>query len=113
MQAQAEQNQAQQTQAEQNQAQQNQATLPYRTILKDIFNKMYADELKKTFQNLPSGLQSEFEKFTQNLMQEEYISRNHLLDAIDHFKKVNFSLCNATYNWSRFSDNAWNYRPYQ
>ena len=102
-----------QVQAEQAQAEPEQAALPYRTILKDIFNKKYAVELKKTFQNLPSGLQSDFEKFTQNLMQEEYISRNNLLDAIDHFKKVNFVLCNATYNWVKFSDNAWNYRPYQ
>jgi hypothetical protein len=107
------QTQAEPEQAEQVQAEQAQAALPYRTILKDIFNKKYADELKKTFQYLPSGIQSDFEKFTQNLMQEEYISRNHLLDAIDHFKKVNFTLCNSTYNWSRFSDNAWNYRPYQ
>jgi hypothetical protein len=112
---QAEQTQAEQTQAEQMQSQEEQskqAALPYRTILKDVFNKMYADSLKKTFQYLPSNIQTDFEKFTQNLMQEEYISRNSLLDAIRDFNKTNISVY-GNRNWSNFSDNAWNYRPYQ
>jgi hypothetical protein len=112
-QAQAEQIQAEQIQAEQIQVEQTPAKLPYRTINKDIYNKMYADVLKKNFQNLTSHIQVDFEKFTQNLMEEEYISRNHLLDAIDDFYKINFRLCDADYNWSRYTDNAFNYRPYQ
>jgi hypothetical protein len=38
-----------QTQAEEVQAEQTPAKLPYRTINKDIYNKMYADVLKKNF----------------------------------------------------------------
>ena len=87
--------------------------MEYRTPVKDIFNKMYADELKKTFSTLPTELQKEFEKFTENLMTDEYISRFKLLDATDAFYKKNFRLCDTSYKWVNFTDNAFNYRPYQ
>ena len=74
---------------------------------------MYANVLKTNFQDLPPALQTEFQKFTQNLMQEEHISRDLLLNAINDFYKVNFHLCDTTYKWTSFTDNAWNYRPYQ
>jgi len=113
-QAQAEQAQAEQAQAQQAQAQQAQAqAAKYRTNLKDKFNKLYADGIKKTFILLPIELQEEFEKFTENLMQEEYISRGLLLDAINCFYQHFHDLCDANYMWIKFSDNAWNYRPHQ
>jgi hypothetical protein len=114
---QAEQTQADQAQADQAQAEPTQAEqalkLPYRTVLNDKFNKLYADGIKKTFILLPLNLQIEFEKFTENLMQEEYIARGLLLDAINCFYRHFYALCDASYMWTKFSDNAWNYRPYQ
>jgi hypothetical protein len=87
--------------------------LPYRTVLKDKFNKLYADGIKKTFILLPLEIQTEFEKLTMNLMQEDYIARGLLLDAINCFYRKFFRLCDASYLWTNFSDNAWNYRPHQ
>jgi hypothetical protein len=83
--------------------------LPYRTLYKNDINKMYADELKKNFKTLPIELKIEFQKFTQNLMKEEYISRFCLLDAIRDFYKYFYDLCDTNYVWIKFTDNAWNY----
>lgn len=87
--------------------------LPYRSSIKDDSDKNYATQLRKNFYNLELEIQSEFDKFTQNLMQENYISRNCLLDAIDDFYRIHFELCSGSMAWCRFTDNAFNYRPYQ
>ena len=87
--------------------------LPYRTLEADNSDKKYADQLRKNFNNLELEIQSEFDKFTQNLMEEEYISRNCLLDATDAFYRIHYELCRRSMAWCRFTENAFNYRPYQ
>jgi hypothetical protein len=87
--------------------------LPYRSSLKDDSDQKYATQLRKNFYNLELETLNEFDKFTQNLMQEEYISRNCLLDAINDFYRIHFEICSGSMAWCRFTDNAFNYRPYQ
>jgi hypothetical protein len=90
-----------------------QATLPYHTIIKDNFNKIYADRLKISYRTIPTDLRVEFDHFTHNLMAEKYINRNLLLEATGCFYTYFNHLCDATYTWQTFTDNAFNYRPYQ
>ena len=78
--------------------------LPYRTVFKDELNKMYAVEIKKNFKLLPFELRLEFQKFTQNLMREEYISRFCFLEATRDFYKYFHYLCDATYMWIKFTE---------
>jgi hypothetical protein len=87
--------------------------LPYRSLQKDNSDKKYAEQLKRNFYNLSDDIRMEFQKFTQDLMNEEYISRNDLLDAIDDFYRIHFELCRGSMEWCRFNNNAFNYRPYQ
>ena len=93
------------------QAEQEQEELPYRTVEKDIFNKLYADGVKKMFQNVPNSIKREFEKATKNLMKEEYISPNLLIDAANHFYKIHTRMCDNSYHWAVFSNYILNYRP--
>ena len=78
--------------------------LPYRTVFKDEFNKTYAYEIKKSFKLLPFELRVEFQKFTHNLMREEYISRFCLLEATRDFYKYFHDLCDGTYTWIKFTE---------
>jgi hypothetical protein len=94
-------------------AQEASAKKPYRTLMPDIFNKLYADCVKKSFETLAPAIKTEFEKFTENVIQEEYISRHCFLNALDDFYKINFRLCDSDYKWTRVYDIAWNCRPYQ
>jgi len=87
--------------------------IPYRSLRTDNSDKKYADQLRKDFEALSFKLRSEFDKFTKNLMKEEYISRNCLLDATDDFYNIHFELCSGSMAWCIFTNNAFNYRPYQ
>ena len=89
---------------------------PYRSIRDyTVSDKKYTDVLKKDFNNLPLGIQREFQLFTDNLMSDNCISSYQLLDAIQDFYKKNKEICDGTiYNsWKIFDDAAFNYRPWQ
>lgn len=89
---------------------------PYRSIrLFDETDKKYTDTLKKSFNDLPRGIKSEFQLFTDHLMDDESISSYQLLDAIRDFYKKNKEICDgALYNsWKIFDNIAFNYRPWQ
>jgi hypothetical protein len=100
---------------------------PYRAIKYDGFDTKYATELKISFDKLDLKLKNEFNLFTENLMIETQINRYSLLDAISDFekkvrsKKSNESIRNKNENenesvshylWKQFTENAFNYRPY-
>lgn len=87
---------------------------PYRSIRNyEPSDKKYTDDLKKTFNELPPHLKSQFQLFTENLMDDEYISNFKLLDAIRDFKIKNNKICSDSPDWKSFDDKAFNYRPWQ
>ena len=96
----------------------------YRCIKYDQYDILYAAHMKRMYKYVDNDIKNEFTKFTENLIDEENsISRNNLLNAIDDFK------CTLIYNsiikkdnkdaeyrfiqWMKFTDEAFNYRPYQ
>ena len=94
---------------------------PYHSTNLDECDKMYATKLKEKFLNLSNTFQEKFQKFTENLMNENYINRYMLLDAIRDFElkyKINdifwtsFSDKINDIFWASFSDSAFNFRPY-
>jgi hypothetical protein len=86
---------------------------PYRAIRNyDQFDKKYTDQLKKTFNDLSPQLKIKFQSFTENLMDDEYILRFKLLDAIHDFTIKHKEFCNGS-DWKVFDDTAFNYRPWQ
>jgi len=87
---------------------------PYRSIRNyEPSDKDYTDKLKKQFNELSPHLKNKFQSFTENLMDDEYISNFKLLDAIRDFKIKNSEICNDSYCWKVFDDEAYNYRPWQ
>jgi hypothetical protein len=85
-----------------------QAILPYHTTVKNNFNQMYADTLRMSYRTIPADLRVEFDHFTHNLMTEKYINRSLLLEATGCFYTYFPDLCDATYTWRMFTENAWN-----
>jgi len=81
----------------------------------DAFDKKYTDIMKKKFITLPSYLKDTVEKMTENLMQDEIISKHELLDAIEDYKKKYNVICTEiySYHWTGFYDYAFNCRPWQ
>ena len=94
-----------------------QQMLPYRTVTPDQYDTMYATKLLEVFKILSPELQTAFQEFTKNLMDEKQIGRNSLLNAIDDFTKQQTNIASTLiYDdifWVRFMDLAFNYRPYQ
>ena len=87
---------------------------PYRDIRNyEPSDKKYTDDLKKVFNELSPLLKSKFQSFTENLMDDEYISNFMLLNAIRDFKIKNEEICSDSYDWKAFNENALNYRPWQ
>lgn len=91
----------------------------YRTLKYDEHDTNYALKLSDYFNSyLDSSLQSDFNEFTDNLMDDIQINRFSLLDAIEDFQKSEKYIntyknnMNNTY-WFTFTDMAFNYRPYQ
>ena len=72
--------------------------------------------MKRIYLVVEDKIKAEFNKYTDNLIdEEEAISRFKLLEATDTFK-YKFILVNNKYdysNWFRFTDEAFNYRPHQ
>ena len=88
----------------------------YRAAVYDIHDSTYATELKKSFSYIENNLQIKFMLFTDNLMDENQINRFSLLKAIDEFHKNEKNISEIIYNnheWMRFTDMAFNCRPYQ
>jgi len=109
----------------------------YRAVSYDKFDGLYATKLKDKFKDIQpiinfdidkddiekrmqeqfdiaKQMRINFNKFTNNLMDEEYINRHALLSAISDFKKSDTFLDSMLdYTWIGFEDMAWNYRPYQ
>ena len=89
----------------------------YRSELYDEYDIKYAIKLYESFQNVNNNLQKQFNKFTENLMDDKQISRYKLLDAIDNFQKSekykNICENDNSYYWISFQELAFNYRPYQ
>jgi hypothetical protein len=70
--------------------------------------------LKGSFSYIENELQNKFMLFTDNLMNENQINRFSLLQAIDDFYKNEKNITeNNNYEWMRFTDMAFNFRPYQ
>lgn len=77
----------------------------YRVDIYDEYDKMYAIVLKRY--TCPQA----FHDFTENLMNETYINRFKLLDAIDDYKIA--GLHKKFPLLIEFQEKAFNYRPYQ
>ena len=88
---------------------------PFRSINYDKYDILYAAHMKTMYNYVESDIKEEFNTFTENLIDENAICRNKLLNAIDAFKYNNTdSNTNTGYSsWMRFTDSAFNYRPYQ
>ena len=80
----------------------------YRTYFYDQYDTKYATELRHCFNTyVNSSICDQFNKFTDNLMDEPQISRSCLLNAIADFETADLRLGTI------FTDNAFNYRPHQ
>ena len=98
-----------------------QQILPYRTTNPDQYDTIYSTKLNELFKNLSPELQTAFQEFTKNLMNEKQIGRLFLLNAIDDFtkqqnnkdKEDSILLNIDEIYWFQFTDLAFNYRPYQ
>jgi hypothetical protein len=89
---------------------------PFRSTIYDNFDELYARHLKNRYIYVEVDVKEAFNKHTENLLDEKYICRNKLLDAIDTFgykfmlnKKDKYEYS----GWTKFTDEAFNYRPHQ
>ena len=83
----------------------------YRDYIFDNHDTDYANTLKRCFTSNDEITRQYFNEVTDNLMADKQISRNGLLDAIDDYKRSGY---NVFYPLHRvFTDNAFNYRPWQ
>ena len=95
---------------------------PFRASNYDKFDIVYATHMKHMYSYVEDDIKEAFNTYTENLIDEEAITRFKLLDAIDTFKYKfqnksiinNDTNTNNDYsNWIKFTDEAFNYRPYQ
>jgi hypothetical protein len=88
---------------------------PYRAINYDNYDILYAKHVRRLYEYVETDIKEEFTTFTEHLIDDNAISRHQLLDAIDTFKYKYKLLKNTDNysNWMRFTDEAFNYRPYQ
>lgn len=88
---------------------------PYRASNYDNYDILYAKHVRRMYQYVETDIKEEFNTFTEHLIDDNAISRHQLLDAIDTFKYKYKLLKNTDNysNWMRFTDEAFNYRPYQ
>lgn len=87
---------------------------PYRSGSYDKYDTEYATKLKELFLRLDDEIITNFNKFTENLMDDTQINRYSLLKAIDNFEKSkNYKFNITNNNWYNFSNTAFNFRPYQ
>jgi len=83
----------------------------YRIAKYDVYDKIYATEMKNSFLYNTTETQAKFNEFTEQLMEDVQISRFKLLDAIYDYDRSEyvkrFPLTDG------FKNNAWNFRPHQ
>ena len=88
--------------------------LTYRSSrIYDNHDISYTKKLVSAFKELPIELQNIFQNFTNDLMDDHYISSWCLMDAINDFKKKNNNIYKDIQEWKWFDDKAFNYRPWQ
>ena len=86
-------------------------TKKYRIANYDVYDTLYATEMKNSFLYNTSETQAKFNELTEQMMEDVQISRFKLLDAIDDYDRSEYSKkCPLT---NGFKNNAWNYRPHQ
>jgi hypothetical protein len=88
----------------------------FRSTVYDNFDELYARHLKLKYVYVEVDIKEEFNKHTEHLLDERYICRNKLLDAIDTFGykfMINKKDKYAYSGWTGFTDEAFNYRPHQ
>ena len=89
---------------------------PVRSAIYDNFDELYARHLKLKYVYVEVDIKEKFNKHTEQLLDERYICRNKLLDAIDTFKYKSIIIKDIKddyVGWVRFTDEAFNYRPHQ
>ena len=98
---------------------------PFRSINYDKYDILYAAHMKTMYTYVETDIKEEFNTFTENLIDENSICRYKLLDAIEIFKIFKYKLLKNNNNnkdykdyndyvsWIKFTDAAFNYRPYQ
>ena len=82
---------------------------PYRIIKYDDYDKKYATHMKSMYRNVDTNIKEQFDIFTENLLDDNYINRTSLIDAIHQFTYYT----NKNNAWNLFTDAAFNYRPWQ
>ena len=83
----------------------------YRITNYDEYDKEYATCMKNIYNYVNPDIKDKFDIFTENLIDDDYISRNSLLDAIRDFTKKNDDI-QKYISWVNFTNEAYNYRPY-
>ena len=83
------------------------------TRIYDIHDNAYTKELVSTFKMLPLEIQSKFQLFTNNLINDNCINSYSLMDAINDFNKNNNNIYKGVQEWKNFDDRSFNYRPWQ
>ena len=89
---------------------------PFRSAIYYNFDELYARHLKLKYVYVEVDIKEKFNKHTEQLLDERYICRNKLLDAIDTFKYKSIIIKDIKDDyagWVRFTDEAFNYRPHQ
>ena len=88
---------------------------PFRSNNYDKYDILYAAHMKRMYVYVETDIKEEFNTYTENIIDDQAICRIKLLNAIDTFK-YKFKLLKNTdnyKNWMKFTDEAFNYRPYQ
>ena len=81
----------------------------YRLVKYDQYDKEYAIAMKNSFyNNINKSTQNTFNDFTDNLMEEPFIGRSQLIDAIEDYER---SMYSRTFPLTKgFTDTAFNLR---
>jgi hypothetical protein len=83
-------------------------TKPYRIDRYTDIDAIYAKEVYSLYKNIPPRISTSFDKFTDNLMYDEAISRNELLKAIDSYELYDTGYITYTSNeWSIFTEKVY------
>ena len=88
-----------------------QTSKKYRCYAYDDHDTFYADKVKIYFSSLENNVKDNFMLYTDDLMNENQISRFKLLDAISDYNCSGYAKMYPLH--ISFEDNAFNYRPYQ
>ena len=81
-------------------------TKPYRNKYNEM-DKIYTDKLKKCYMYIPSDIKIKFDRYTENLMDDNLISKKELIKAIESFELYNTNLNLFLYNeWCEFTTMA-------